>query len=223
MNTQKCRNSAIRLVDCMRSLASSGLSRGNSGNASVRSPAGMLITPSGVPPGAMSAQQTVAMTLDGQVMEGGAAPSSEWRMHAAIYRERPDTAAIVHCHSRHATALACCLREIPAFHYMVAAAGGDSIRCAPYAVFGSAELAAHAVAALRDRLACLLANHGQIALGSSLENALALAGEVEELAAQYGAALAIGGPRLLDGAAMTEVLLRFRNYGQPPPAANGNS
>jgi len=134
-------------------------------------------------------------------------------MHAAIYEARPEAGAIVHCHSRHATALACCGLGIPAFHYMVAVAGGDSIRCAPYALFGSAELAAHAVAALAGRRACLLANHGQIALGATLEQALGLAVEVEELAAQFTLARSLGEPRLLDEAEMRAVLERFRSYG----------
>lgn len=163
----------------------------------------------------MGPGDAIEVDLYGGVLAGTLRPSSEWPMHAAIYRARPDAQAIVHCHSRHATALACCGRDIPAFHYMVAAAGGDSIRCAPYALFGSGALAEHALTALRDRRACLLGNHGQIALGSSLEAALALAVEVEELAAQYGAALAIGEPRILDDAEMREVMRRFAGYGQP--------
>jgi L-fuculose-phosphate aldolase len=136
-------------------------------------------------------------------------------MHAAIYAAHPDAAAIVHCHSRHATALACCGRGIPAFHYMVAVAGGEDVRCAPYALFGSEELARHAVSALEGRRACLLGNHGQIATGRSLESALSLAIEVEELAAQYLLALSAGGPRHLDDEQMREVMERFAGYGQP--------
>ena len=215
MNAQECRNCALELVDCMRGLARLGLSQGNSGNASVRgSPDGMLITPSGIAPASMHERQIVDMRLDGKAKAGSIVPSSEWPMHAAIYRARPDAQAIVHCHSRHATALACCGRDIPAFHYMVAVAGGDSIRCAPYALFGSAALAEHAVSALHGRRACLLGKHGQIALGETLDAGLALAIEVEELAAQYGAALAIGEPRLLDDAQMREVIERFAGYGQ---------
>ncbi len=202
------------LVDCMRRVAAAGLTRGSSGNASSRTARGMRITPTGVPPERMGPDDTVEVDLSGRVLAGALRPSSEWPMHAAIYRARPDAQAIVHCHSRHATALACCGRDIPAFHYMVAVAGGDSIRCAPYALFGSAALAEHAVSALHGRRACLLGNHGQIALGETLEAALALAIEVEELAAQYGAALAIGEPRLLDDAQMREVIERFAGYGQ---------
>jgi L-fuculose-phosphate aldolase len=203
------------LVDCMRRLAAAGLSRGSSGNASARCARGMLITATGLPPERMAPEDAVELDLNGRVLAGRLRPSSEWPMHAAIYRARPDAQAIVHCHSRHATALACCGRDIPAFHYMVAVAGGDSIRCSPYALFGSDALAGHAVAALHERRACLLGNHGQIALGDSLEVALALAIEVEELAAQYCAALAIGEPHLLDGAQMRKVIERFAGYGQP--------
>lgn len=202
-----------RLVDCMRHAADAGLSRGSSGNASMRCAEGMWITPSGIEPHAMQATDTVTLDLHGRVLAGTLRPSSEWPLHAAIYRDRPDAQAIVHCHSRHATALACCGRAIPAFHYMVAIAGGDSIRCAPYALFGSAELATHALRALDGRRACLLANHGQLTLGATPEAALALAIEVEELAAQYVAALAAGEPRLLDAAQMAAVIARFADYG----------
>ena len=136
-------------------------------------------------------------------------------MHASIYRARADVDAIVHCHSRYATALACSRREIPAFHYMVAVAGGDSIRCAPYATFGSVELGRSVTDALRDRSACLMANHGQISVGPDLESALELARRVEELAAQYHACLAIGAPALLTVAEMDEVLEKISGYGQP--------
>ncbi len=207
------------LADCMRRIAAAGLSAGTSGNVSVRTGTGMCITPSGVEPALLHADSGVAMRLDGSVLEGSLEPSSEWRMHAAIYAARPDAGAIVHCHSRHATALACCGRGIPAFHYMVAVAGGDSIRCSPYAMFGSAELAALALTALEDRRACLLGNHGQIALGGSLDAALALATEVEELAAQYVTALSVGEPLLLDDARMRAVIERFGTYGQPRPVS----
>lgn len=204
-----------QLVDCMRRMITAGLTSGAAGNASCRCATGMLITPTGLTPDAMEPDTVVAMDFGGRVTGGTLRPSSEWPMHAAIYRQRPDVNAVVHCHSRHATALACCGRAIPAFHYMVAAAGGDSIPCAPYALFGSEELAAHAATALTDRDACLLANHGQLALGTTVPRALALALEVEELAAQYWATLAIGGPRVLDSAQMAAVAARFAGYGQP--------
>jgi len=202
------------LSGCMQRVAAAGLSAGTSGNASARTPFGMCITPSGVAPARLDAQSNVHMRLDGTVIEGTLEPSSEWRMHAAIYAAHPEADAIVHCHSRHATALACCGMDIPAFHYMVAVAGGDSIRCAPYALFGSEELAAHAVRALDGRRACLLGNHGQIATGRDLDAALSLAIEVEELAAQYLLALTAGTPRVLDAQEMQAVIARFAGYGQ---------
>jgi L-fuculose-phosphate aldolase len=215
MKTPRSGSPGSDLVECMQRIAAAGLSQGSSGNASVRNASGMWITPTGMPPARLCANDAVKTDLSGRVLAGTLRPSSEWPMHAAIYRARPDAHAIVHCHSRHATALACCGRDIPAFHYMIAVAGGDSIRCSPYALFGSDALAGAAVAALHARRACLLGNHGQIALGDSLESALALAIEVEELAAQYCAALAIGEPRILDAAEMREVMQRFAGYGQP--------
>ena len=206
------------LVDCMQRMIVEGLTRGASGNASCRSANGMLITPTGLLPEQMQARTIVDIDLEGHNQRGDYAPSSEWPMHAAIYQQRPDAQAIVHCHSRHATAIACCRLDIPAFHYMIAVAGGDSIRCAPYALFGTEVLALHAVAALVERKACLLANHGQITLGDSLAAALALAIEVEELAAQYWATLAIDRPRLLDAAQMRAVREKFAGYGHPQPA-----
>lgn len=210
--------SSLDLAACMRAMIAAGLGVGRSGNASLRIPGGMRITPSGVEPERLDPADVVDMDLDGRILAGALRPSSEWRMHAGIYRARPDAQAIVHCHSRHATALACCGRDIPAFHYMVAVAGGDSIRCAPYAPFGTQELADAALVALGGRKACLLANHGQIALGETLAAALALAREVEELAAQYAAALAVGGVRVLDEKQMREVIARFADYGQQPDA-----
>ena len=204
---------ATVLTDCMRRTVAQGLSHGTSGNASIRCLQGMWITPSGLEPEAMLPADVITLDLHGKVLAGALRPSSEWPMHAAIYRSRPDVDAILHCHSRHATALACCGRDIPAFHYMVAAAGGDSIRCAPYALFGSEKLAVHALQALSGRRACLLANHGQITLGSNLDKAFALAVEVEALAAQYLAALTAGEPQLLDTTQMRAVIARFADYG----------
>lgn len=202
-----------QLVGCMRAAEEKGLSRGSSGNASLRCGDGMLITPSGVEPRLMRPEDMLLLDLCGKIVSGISKPSTEWPLHAAIYRTRPDAQAVFHCHSRHATALACCGLEIPPFHYMVAMAGGDSIRCAPYALFGSGELVRHALEALESRRACLLANHGQITLGATPERALALAIEVEELAAQYISALAAGEPRLLDAAQMQAVMERFVDYG----------
>jgi L-fuculose-phosphate aldolase len=153
------------------------------------------------------------MGLDGR-WYGRCRPSSEWRFHRDIFKSRSDVAAIVHTHSRFATALACNGRGIPAFHYMVAVAGGADIRCAPYRTFGTQALSDAAIAALEGRRACLLANHGLIAVGADVPAALSLAGEVENLAAQYCAALDIGEPRILDETEMTTIIEKFRHYGQ---------
>ena len=196
-----------------------GINRGKSGNVSVRLRRdgfdGFLVTPSGLPYADTVPGDIVAMTLAGDA-EGDRAPSSEWRFHRDIYRSRPDAGAIVHTHAPFATSLACLHRPIPPFHYMVAVAGGTDIRCAPYATFGTQALSDHAVAALADRRACLLANHGTIALGSSLPTALALAVEVETLAEMYWRVLQIGEPILLSEVEMAVVLDRFATYGQPP-------
>jgi L-fuculose-phosphate aldolase len=159
----------------------------------------------------------VAMPLDGveDAARGTRRPSSEWRFHCDIYRARGDASAIVHTHAPFATSLACLRRGIPAFHYMVAVAGGDDIRCAPYATFGTQALSDHAVAALEGRRACLLANHGMIAIGASLATALALAVEVETLAEMYWRAQQLGEPVLLSTAEMEVVVAKFRTYGQP--------
>ena len=190
-----------------------GIGRGASGNVSVRAGGGLLITPTGVPYDALTPGRIVWMDRDGR-HEGDWLPSSEWRFHCDILRRRPDLNAVVHTHAVHATALACHGRGIPAFHYMVAAAGGRDIRCAPYATFGTAELAANAVRALEGRRACLLAHHGLIACGHTLDKAVALAAEVEALAAMYLTALEIGEPESLDDAEMQRILGKFATYGQ---------
>jgi L-fuculose-phosphate aldolase len=159
------------------------------------------------------ADQLFAHTDDG--LPDTPEPSSEWRMHEVLYRHR-DAGAVVHLHSPHATTLACLPRiqreGIPAFHYMVAAAGGVSIRCAPYHLFGTERLAQAALEALHDRQACLLANHGLLAMGSTLEAAVRLAVEVESLARMYWQALQLGEPTVLDAAQMAEVIERFAHY-----------
>jgi L-fuculose-phosphate aldolase len=190
-----------------------GINQGKSGNVSARVDEGFLITPTGIPYEDTKREQIVLMKLDG-TFEGETLPSSEWRFHRDIYASRADAQAIVHTHSAYATTLACMAREIPAFHYMIAAAGGDNIRCAPYATFGTQELSDNAVEALRDRKACLLAQHGMICLGPSLEKALALAVEVESLAQMYWQALQIGEPKVLGEAEMATVIAKFATYGQ---------
>jgi L-fuculose-phosphate aldolase len=196
-----------------------GINRGKSGNVSARwrddAFDGFLVTPTGVPYDRTTPDLIVAMTLAGEA-RGNVLPSSEWRFHRDIYAARADVHAIVHTHAPFATTLACMHRGIPPFHYMVAVAGGKDIRCAPYATFGTQELSDHAVAALAGRRACLLANHGMIAIGASLDSALALAIEVESLAEMYWRALQIGEPVPLPDAEMERVLEKFATYGQQP-------
>jgi L-fuculose-phosphate aldolase len=206
------------VVAACRQLARSGLTQGTSGNVSVRRDASSLfISPTGVVYETLDAADVPLLAFDGRWF-GRRRPSSEWRFHRDILGARREAGAIVHTHSPYATALACTGRDIPAFHYMVAVAGGDDVRCAPYHTFGSQELSDAALGALDGRRACLLANHGVIAVGADLAAALALAAAVEDLAAQYCAALSIGGIRLLDAAQMRQVLEKFRTYGRPDAA-----
>ena len=200
------------LVAAARALHDRGFNPRRAGNASLRAGRGFLITPTGMDYDAMGPADIVAMSLDGTA-RGRRAPSSEWRFHADILRARPEFGAVLHAHPPHATALACLGKPIPAFHYMVAAAGGADIRCAPYATFGSRALSRNALKALADRRACLLANHGMIACGADLDDALGLAEEVEALARQYLLALAAGRPRLLPAREMAKVLRLFEDYG----------
>lgn len=207
------REAAARLAEAARRTVALGLNRGAEGNVSLRLGAGFLITPSGLPNDTLQAEQMVYMDLEGG-WQGPLKPSSEWRIHRDIYRARAEVAAVVHAHSPHAVSLACLRRPIPPFHYMVAAAGGRDIPCADYATFGTEALSANVLAALAGRRACLMANHGQVALGRTLDEALRLAEIVEELAAQYWRARLLGEPVLLSEAEMDEVLARFADYGQ---------
>lgn len=206
------------IVTTARRMNAERINRGKSGNVSARFAErgfdGFLVTPTGMPYETMTGADVVAMTLDGEA-RGARRPSSEWRFHVALYRARGDVAAIVHAHAPFATSLACLGRGIPAFHYMVAVAGGRDIRCAPYATFGTQELADRVVEAMAGRRACLMANHGMIAAGATLDAALALAVEVEGLAEAYWRALQVGEPALLPDAEMDRVLEKFRDYGQP--------
>ena len=207
------------LIAACRRMNDLGINQGSSGNASIRLPdgSGLLVTPSSLAYEAMQPVDIVALDWDG-TPTGPRRPSSEWRFHLDILKARPDAGAVLHTHSMFATTLACLGRGIPSFHYMVAIAGGPDIRCSPYATFGTPELSAHAVTALADRKACLLGNHGMICLEASIEKALALAVEVETLAAQYWRALQIGEPHLLPADEMARVLERFHRmrYGQSP-------
>lgn len=203
------------LVATYQELIVAGLGIGSSGNVSCRIEQGMLVTPTGIPPLEMRPEHLVAVTLAGEsLVPDQMLPSSEWHMHAAIYRARADTQAIVHCHSRYATTLACAHRPIPAIHYMIAVTGAREIPLAPYATFGTDALARSTVDALGAGCACLLANHGQIALGSTPGQALKVAQEVEELAAVYWNTLLVGGGQELNDQQMAEVEDAFQTYGQ---------
>ena len=190
-----------------------GINRGRSGNVSARAGDGFLVTPSGLRYEETRPEDIAAVTLAGAA-SGPRQASTEWRFHRDIYAARHEVAAIVHTHSTFATALACVGRDIPAFHYMVAVAGGRDIRCADYATFGTQALSDHALVALEGRKACLLANHGMIAVGGSLADALALAVEVEALAEQYWRTLQLGTPDLLSDEEMDVVLEKFSSYGK---------
>jgi L-fuculose-phosphate aldolase len=199
-------------------LNASGINVNKAGNVSVRcmrgAHEGFVITPTAVPYDELTPERMAFVRLADSVAQGRARPSSEWRFHRDVLAARSEFGAIVHTHSPHATALAVHGLGIPAFHYMVAQAGGADIRCAPYATFGTQELADNAVAAMVGRRACLLAHHGVIAAGATLDAALALAIEVEHLARLYLLALQVGEPPVLDAAEMTRVIERFSDYGR---------
>lgn len=205
------------LIATARRMNALGLNQGTAGNLSVRVPGGLLITPSGLPYDETKPADIVALDRAGKP-RGRLAPSSEWRIHLDIMTARPEIGAVLHAHSMFATTLACLGRGIPAFHYMVAVAGGVDIRCAPYATFGTEALSRHALKALEGRKACLLANHGLIVVGADLKDALRLAVEVETLAAMYWRALQVGKPVLLSKAEMARVLQKFESYGKPQGA-----
>ncbi|QDL94011.1 class II aldolase (plasmid) [Paroceanicella profunda] len=207
------------IANC-RWMNDSGLNAGTSGNISARWGDRMLITPSATPYAAMAPEMLASMPLEGDygAWEGPLKPSTEWRFHLDILRARPEARAVVHTHAPYCSALAITRREIPAVHYMIAAFGGATVRCAEYAPFGTAALSANALAALEGRCACLLANHGMIAFGPSLEKAMWLAVELETLARQYHNALLIGGAVVLSDAQIEETLAAFKGYGlQDPP------
>ncbi len=213
--TKRVGEKALRkeIVETALAMSRSGLSPGRSGNVSCRLGEGMLITPSGKCYEELSADDIVFVGRDGNAEHSEYAPSSEWHFHLAAYNTRPDRNALVHTHSLHATALACARKGIPAFHYMVAVAGGKDIPCVPYATFGTPELARHVADGLKDRDACLMANHGQIAIGLTLAAALELASEVEVLAEQFIATLSLGPAHILPDEEMDIVIEKFRHYG----------
>ena len=202
-----------QLVAAMQTLDARGLNRGSTGNASARWGQGMLITATGMGAADLRPQDLVWVGWDGSV-QGDWQPSSEWHFHQAAYRARPDLHAVLHTHATHATALACLRRPLPSFHYMVAVAGGDSVPLVPYFTFGTTELSQAVAAALLDRDACLLANHGLVAAGATTAQALKVMLEVESLCQAYLQALAVGEPALLDETQMAQVIEKFRSYGR---------
>jgi L-fuculose-phosphate aldolase len=208
------------LIDHAIAMNESGISQGTSGNISVRFQGGMLITPSGLDYAGMEPGDIVFVDSQG-VSFGFRQPSSEWRFHLDIYRKRPDAHAILHAHPLHSAALACMNRSIPAFHYMVAVAGGKDIRCASYATFGTRALSDSVIEALAERKACLLANHGMVCLEKDLQRVLGLAIEVEQLARIYTQCLQIGEPSILSDEEMAVVLEKFKTYGANAPAGPG--
>ena len=209
-----------QLIAAARGMEPARLNRGTSGNLSVRAvengAAGFLITPSGMPYATLNPEDIVFMHHDGRPA-GLREPSSEWRIHRDIYAARPEAQAILHAHSPFATSLACLRREIPPFHYMIARFGGNTLRCADYATFGTQALSDAAIAALQDRSGCLLANHGMLVFGRDPAHALALAVELEELCEQYWRSSQLGAPVLLDSAEMARVQEKFASYGVQRP------
>jgi len=210
------------MVDTCRKMNSSGINQGTAGNLSVRHGSGFLITPSSLPYDVMQPDDLVEMDFDGSYQ--GRRPSSEWRFHRDILKHRPDVNVVLHCHSIYATTLACHHKPIPAFHYMVGVAGGTTIRCAAYATFGTQALSDAALAALEDRMACLLGQHGQISLGKSLDSALWLAIEVETLSRLYVQALTLGAPPILPDDEMERVIgqMTRMSYGLGPEPDGSN-
>ena len=213
------KNEREQLLKIAQKLIATGLNKGTAGNASVRCEGGFLVTPSGMAVEDMSTSSMIKMQFDGsyeaEKIQPNIKPSSEWRFHCDILKSRPEINAIIHTHSMFATTLACLHKDIPPFHYMIAVTGADTIRCAPYALFGSQALSDNALAALIDRKACLLANHGMICLGKDLDEALAVAVEVENLCEQYWRILQVNpNPPLLTEAEMREVFQQFKGYGK---------
>lgn len=201
------------LITTARAMQPAGLNKGTSGNVSLRHGDGFYITPTGMPYDRLVADDIPFMALDGSHV-GARKPSSEWRFHRDLYAARPEVGAVLHAHSPFAVSLACLRRDIPPFHYMIARFGGDTVRCADYALFGSQALSDAALLAMLDRKACLLANHGLLVAGRDLDEALALAIELEELCEQYWRACQLGAPVLLSVTEMAEVLVKFSGYGQ---------
>ena len=208
------------IIDTCVRMNALGINQGTSGNISLRHGDGFLVTPTSLSYESLKAPDIVFVSMDGGAL-GRHRPSSEWRMHRAILTARSEIGCVLHVHSPYATILAIMEREIPPIHYMLALAGG-TVRCAPYATFGTEELSRHAVAALEGRMACLLAHHGMVALGKTAPDALALAVEVEALARQYHGCLQIGNPPLLKEAEIRNVMRRFAQSAYGPSGVGGN-
>lgn len=222
MRHERLRREIIATARRMNAL---GINQGSSGNVGLRVEDGLLVTPSGLDYEAMRPADIIAMDFSGEwrAEVPGRRPTSEWRIHRDVLQARPDFGAVVHCHPTYSTALACQGKAIPAFHYMVAIAGGDSIRCSKYATFGGEELSREALKALRNRKACLLAHHGIVACGGDLAEALKIALEVETLARQYWHVLQLGKPKLLSKTEMNRVLEKFAagyGYASGPEGAS---
>lgn len=209
--TQRLRD---ELIATARRMSELGLAPGTTGNVSVRTARGFVVTPSGMAYDQLRGDDAVAIDLDGTIRPGQRVPSTEWRLHRDILAARPDVHAIVHTHSLFCTSVSCLRRPIPAIHYMIVLAGSDEIPCADYATFGTAELAASVVRALGRGRACLMANHGMVALGDSLAAALRLAADVETLAAQYWHAAQLGQPHVLPRDELDRVRAQLASYGQ---------
>lgn len=214
MNSQHLRQS---LIDASLDAETQRINTGTTGNMSIRTDGGMLITPSGVSPKMLRPESIVTMDLDGK-WSGDLAPSSEWALHAAIYKARPEVQAVVHAHPDHCVALSCARLGLPAFHYMIAGFGGDDVRCSRYATFGSPDLAVVTVEALEGRTACLLANHGMVAVGATLGEAYGRTLKLETLARQYMLCRSFAQPVLLTDDELVDVKQRYKTYGRPSGA-----
>lgn len=213
------------IIDKCLWMNASGLNQGTSGNISARYGERMLITPSATPYEALEPGMIASMPIVGAdgSWDGPLMPSTEWRFHRDILCARPDVGAVVHTHAPYCTSLAIARKDIPAVHYMVAAFGGTDVRCSDYATFGTDALSKAALKALEDRTACLLANHGMIAVGPTLDKAMWLAVELETIARQYYQSLLIGGPIILSDASVAEAAEAFDSYGLRMEAGAGSS
>ena len=200
-----------QLIETSRALVANGVNRGASGNISLRCDKGFYITPSGIEPRFMTPEDICLMDMAGNLLEG-IKPSSEWRMHRDVYLNRPDIHAVVHTHSTFAVTIACMEQSVPPFHYMIAVTGGNTIPCAPYALFGTQELSDVALATLGNGYACLLAHHGMLVAGYNLDHALAVTTEAESLCEQYWRILQTGNVPLLTDEQMTAVHEKFKDY-----------